>query len=419
MSTKRTRTWAFSTAILLGMASAQAADWPHWRGPNFDGSSPETGLPTSWSKTENVFWAADMPGIGSGTPVVVGDRVYVSSLSKGGGGNLLGLCLDAATGKVLWKADLGPARREKRGNPSAASPVADEQRAYFLFSTGLLAAVDRNGTVVWRRDLAKDYGPFKILFSYAVSPLLHEGRLYVSVLHRMGKTGSFVLAINPEDGKTIWKVTRVTKASGESQEAYTSHVPFEANGVKGVLVAGGEAVTLHHPATGKEIWRYEHAAIRNGRLVTTPTPMDGLVACGLPQNNPAYVLKAGGSSATKAWTATGDAKPDVPSSAHQGGKLYVLDGDKKVLTCWDAKTGKKLGESKLGGTTYWASPTVADGKVYCIDRKGRVVVSKADASLEKLAEFSMGENGCESTIAVAGGRLYVRTPGKLYCIGLK
>lgn len=400
----------------LGLGAVIAADWPHWRGPDYNGSTAETGLPASWSKTEKVAWTVDLPGIGSATPIIAGDRVFLASMSDGKKGDCVGMCISVEDGEVLWQHKLGKGKRGRRHSPAACSPVADDKRAYFLFGTGLLAAVNRDGEIAWKRDLAKEYGGFKILWDYAASPLLYDGRLYVPVLHRKGDKGSFVLAIDPDDGETVWKITRPTKATGESQEAYTTPIPYETDGVKGVLIAGGEAVTLHNPETGKEMWRYEHGSVRNGRLVTTPTPMNGFVCCGLPQGNASFVLKVGGAGAKKAWTTDGQAEPDVTTSAYHDGKLYVLDGRQKILTCWDTKTGKKVGSNRIGGATYWASPTVADGKVYCIDQKGKVTVCRADASLEQVGEASMGEKGCHSTIAVADGRLYVRTPSKLYCI---
>jgi len=405
----RTCLTTFVVLLAVGLPSGlcQAADWPHWRGPNYDGSSDETGLPESWSKTDQVAWVADLPGQSAATPVIVGDRIFVSSNPKKGQ-DLLGLCLEAKTGKILWQEKLGSGKGGKRNTPASCSPVADNKRAYFLYASGDLAAVTNEGKVVWSRNIAKEYGRFRIMWTYASSPLLFEGKLFVPVIHR---ASSYLLAVDPETGKTIWKQGRPTKAKGESQESYSTPVPYKGN----VLVAGGDAVTLHDPASGREAWRFSYGNGKNWRLVPTPVVLGDLIWVGRPQKTPAMVINVSSGRPRQAWTMTGSSAPDVCSAAAYNHLLFVLDGDRKVLTAWNA-SGKQVGTARLKGDALWASPTAADGRLYCINKRGGITVLSADASLKELAAFDMGEKGTYSSIAVSNGRLFLRTPSRLYCI---
>ncbi len=418
MRSARSTVYAVIALIIAPAALCQAGDWPHWRGPHHNGSADETGLPATWSATENVAWKTPLPGPSSATPVVSGDRVFVSSTAQDGS-ELQLLCLGVADGNVLWAQSMGKGSRFNRNNAATPSPVTDGERVYALFGTGLLVALDMDGNEAWRRVLTDDYGPFSLGYGYSSSPLLLDGRLYLAVL-RGGDRPSLVIALDAGTGDTVWAEERPTEAGGETLHAYTTPVPYTAGGVQGVVVAGADLVTCSDAETGKELWRYDYAPNkrRNWRLVPTPTVAGELVCAHMPRGGALFAVRppaAAGEKPTEAWRLSPPG-PDVASAAYYDGLLYMLDGERKAMRCVDPADGTELWKEALGGSTFWASPTAADGKLYCIDVSGRVVVLQAGREFAKLGEVALDEQGCNSTIAAAAGSLFIRTPTALYCV---
>lgn len=427
-------------AWILGLApAADAADWPHWRGPSYNGSTTERNLPDNWSRTENVAWAADLPGEAASTPVIAGDRVFVSGVDADRD-VLVALAFDRKSGKLLWKDDVAQGiRRDNRSNYAASSPVTDGRRAFFFYGSGDLAAYDLDGKRLWARNLQKDYGSFAFLWTFSSSPLLYEGKLYLQVLQRdvpVGDRGlkdrpndSYLLALEPETGKELWRVIRPSEAVEESREAFTTPIPYEHNGRKEILVVGGDALTGHDPQTGKELWRWADwnpRKIGHWRLVPSPVAGDGVVLVCAPKREPVYAIRAGLSGnldeKAVAWTGSGrDLTADVPTPAFDDGDFFILSDIRKTLARVEAKTGKvKWSVPTPGRGKYEASPLVADGKVYAVNFDGQV--SLFDAGSGKLLRtIAMDEPArgevVRASIAAAGGQLFIRTTRKLYCIG--
>ena len=420
--------------LAVGLASAE--DWPNWRGPAFNGTSSEKGLPASWSTTENIAWATPMPGMSSATPVIWGDHVFVSS-TEARTKSLLAMCLDAKTGKVLWRHEMGKDRPALSSNTMASpSPITDGKRVWFYYGSGLLAAFSVEGKPLWSRDLEKELGEFIVKYGYSSSPLLYKGKLFVELLqnedpakyhasNRDAKLPSYLMAINPLTGKDIWKVERKTDARDEAQEAYTTPIFYETEKRSEVLVHGGDYVTSHDPETGGELWRwgYDTARQPRWRLIPSLVAGDGLIYGARPRASSLFAIKAGGegvlNDACLAWKYDGQTT-DASTPLLYDGRLYVLNGEAHDLICLDAKTGqlKWRGDLKVGSVLF-ASPTGADGKVYCISESGDAVVVEAGDQFKVVSRTPMGEGPCRSTIAVAGGRLFIRTAKNLYCVGGK
>ena len=417
--------------VLTG-PTAIGENWPQWRGPFFNGSTTETGLPDRWSKTKNIKWVAKMPGRGASTPVVWDDRVFVTALERGSK-RLWALCLSRRDGQVLWRHSPGAGFENKRGN-SAASPsaVTDGQRVFFLFGTGALLACDMAGQVLWQRNIVRDHGAFKILWRYGSSPLLYESRLYVAVLHSHGdlkaqpgqpKPASYLLCIDPATGKDHWKHTRETEAAAEAREAYITPYPFVGPRGPRIILTGADHVTAHDPATGREIWRsanFNPGKQRLFRAVASAVGVDGVVVAAVPRGGSIFAIRAGGEGQltpqARAWTLKHGA-PDVPTPLVMNGKLFVLDGRHKALTCLDPQSGRVHWKGKLGGKVpFQASPTGSDGKVYCVSMAGEVVVLSAGDEFKVLSRISMNEGGTRATISAAHGQLFLRTGQNLYCI---
>lgn len=423
-------------AIALAIPFCSAAEnWPQWRGPFFNGSTTEQGLPIQWSKTNNVAWVAPLPGYSAATPVVWEDSVFVSSPDAQK--NLLLICLDRRNGHVRWQQTVGAGDREKgRNNFASPSPVTDGKHVFILFATGDLAAYDFSGKKIWARDLAKEYHPFSIQWIYGSSPMLYKGKLYVQVLQRGGgqagyfapqgeaaQRESFLLCVDPETGKDLWRHIRATDAIRESQEAYTTPIPLEGKDGTEVIVVGGDYVTAHRTDTGAELWRCGGLNVgheSSWRIVPTPVVADGLVIACAPKRDPVLAIKDGGrglvTESNIVWKLEEYTADCVTPLVYQN-RLFVLDGDHQMMTCLEPGTGRTKWRESLGvRDIFRASPTGADGKIYCVSESGTVVVLSAGEDFRILASFPMGESPVRSSIAVAQGNLFIRTAENLYAV---
>lgn len=432
---------------LCAVHAAHAANWPQFRGPNHDGSSPETGLPEKFSLSEGVKWAADMPGPAASVPAIWGDSVFVSS-SDPATQKLVAMCLDVKTGKVKWKHEVTDGYQyDDRSNLASPSPCTDGERAYFFYGTSVVAAFDFTGKEVWKRDLGKDYGTFGTQWTYSSSPALDGGKLYIQVLQRNaafefqgrqkgnpnGSNDSYILALDPATGKELWRQVRPSDAVAESLEGFSTPVFHTHNGKRLMLISGGDTMTGHDAATGAELWRlasFNSAKIGHWRLVPSPVAGDGVALVCAPKKEPVYAVKLDSKGTIEPlWASDGkEITSDVSTPLFYQGKFYVLDSDRKALSCVEPRTGKVIWKGEFPTRQkIEASPTGADGKIYSIDFMGNVFVVKAGGeSFNLVHQATFGQEGttsvkgdriCRAGIAVAGGCLYIRAQDRLYCVG--
>ena len=428
---------------LLIAAPAVAGDWPQFRGPNFNGSANETSLPTKWSTTENVKWAADLPGPSAATPAIWGNYVFVSSTDTDRE-MLVAMCFNRRTGKKLWSHDIAKGlRRASRSNFASPSPATDGKVVVFFYGNGDMVTYDFEGQKLWAKNIQKDYGWFHFGWTFSTSPVLYDGKLILQVLQRDTPVrknesdgtnhDSFILAMDPATGKQLWKVLRPSQARAESREAFTTPTPFQVNGHAELLVIGGDALTGHDMKTGKELWRWgtwNPTRIGHWRHVPSPVANKDVVLVCAPKREPVYAIKTGGkgvlSEDAVAWKtsgARGGISSDVPTPALYEGDFFVLYGPNRgrpMLNRVDPKTGKaKWATAVPRGTKYEASPLAADGKIYLINFAGEVSIFDAESG-KQINKISMDEGGGDlnrSSIIAARGNLFVRTNTKLYCIG--
>ncbi len=410
-----------SIVFLLFAVSLAAENWPTWRGPRHDGTSAESNVPLQWNQNDNVAWKLAMPEVSGSTPVIWGDKIFLSSADSG---KIMLWCVDRASGKLAWKQELAPADgKVRKGNMSSPSPVTDGKTIWAMSGTGHVRAFDFAGKELWRRDMWKDYGQFGLNHGYGSSPLLLNDGLVVQVLHGM-KTDdpSYVIKFDLKTGKTLWRIERPTDATVESPDSYTTPVLISANGKQQIVVTGGDYVTGHDPATGKELWRGGGLNPRNNpmnRIVASPVVLKDIVY--VPTRvNPLQAYRAGGSGdVTKSHLVWANPNgPDVPTPVTDGKYLYMIN-DKGIVWCFDALTGKEVySGQRIKPAIYSSSPVLANGRIYITNEEGLTTVIKTGATFEVLAENPL-EDYTLSSPAISGGQIYIRTKGWLFCIGKK
>lgn len=407
--------------VLFSLTFAQADNWPQWRGPMMNGVSNEKNLPMSWTTEENVVWKLALPGLSGSTPIVWRDRVF---LNVAEGTDLYLWSIDRAKGTLVWKKLLGNGNvKMRKQNMSSPSPVTDGKSVYVMTGTGVLKGFDFSGKELWSRDLQREYGPFGLNWGYASSPLLADDALYIQVLHGM-KTDdpSYVMRLDKNSGKTIWKVDRPTDAVMESPDSYTTPALLRYGKTTELVVTGGDCVTGHDLATGKELWRANGLNPDNNgnyRIVASPVIFNGVIYAPT-RVKPLLALKAGGrgdvTSSHLLWSTING--PDVPTPVTDGQYFYVVN-DRGIMWCLDAKTGAEVyAQQRLKPGAYSGSPVLADGKIYVTNEEGLTSVVRAGAKFEVLAE-NMLNDYCLSSPAISDGQIFLRTSQTLYCIGKK
>jgi outer membrane protein assembly factor BamB len=407
----------------IAIATLSAENWPQWRGPAMNGISTEKGLPLKWSPEENIAWKIPMPGRSGSTPIIWNDTIFLNIGTADGSGDLELWALNRNDGKILWKGPIaGGNHIERKQNMSSPSPVTDGRTVWVMTGVGVLKAFDFKGKELWSRDIQKDYGKFGLNWGYASSPLLDDGDLFVQVLHGM-KTDdpSYVLRIDGDTGKTLWRVERPTKAISESPDSYTTPALLRYGTTKEIVISGGDVVTGHDPASGKEVWRVDGLNPTNNpnyRIIASPL-VAGDIVIAPTRERPMLAIKAGGrgdvTTTHKIWTF--DSGPDVPTPVSDGKLVYTVN-DRGIAFALDLQTGKVVyGPERLKSDSYSASPVLAEGRIYITsENEGVTSVYKAGPTFELLAQNSLNDY-CLSSPAMSEGQIFIRTTGHLWAIG--
>jgi outer membrane protein assembly factor BamB len=431
-----------SVVLFLMAHPASPQDWPSFRGPSARGVSDGQDLPADWDvrSSRNVRWKQSLPGVGHSSPIVSGDRVFVTTavaakppslvLGDEGGIDLAEdsgpvswrlLCLDARDGRILWNREVhaGPprARRHVKASQANATPVTDGKTVVALFGSEGLVAFDREGERLWRVDLGLLnpglFGDPKSEWGHASSPVIFEDLAIVQVDRHKD---SFLAAYDLATGKPAWKTSRDERPVWATPTLHTAGKRTE------LLVVGGVHVRSYDPRTGKELWRFKDVA-----EVKTPTPIASqglLIFAGGYRGRPLFAMREGAKGDV---SVADDAKsgPFLAWRTEPGGPytttpvayrdlLYAVR-DEGILGVYEIGTGALVYRERTGAT-HSASPIASDGKVYVAGEEGQVIVLRAGRSFEVLARNDMGET-VFATPAIAGGTLFVRTRGHLYAIG--
>ncbi|MEM7478936.1 MAG: PQQ-binding-like beta-propeller repeat protein, partial [Planctomycetota bacterium] len=433
--------------LLLTVTNAVAAEnWAHWRGPTGNGTSPSAKPPTEWSATKNVKWKVEIPGKGSGSPVIWGDKVFVvSAVSSQAGGRQIPVsynpqqrgqrgrgrggrgssqplqmldfkifCFDRATGDLQWEKTAVSAKPHEGTHStngfSSASPTTDGKHVYVHFGSRGLHCYDVNGNFKWKRD---DFGQMRTraTFGEGSSPTL-VGDLVIVPWDHEGQ--SAIYALNKLSGKTVWRTLR------DEPTCWATPLVVDNGGKQQIVMNGQNYARAYDLATGEELWR---CGGQTDRPVASAVTENGIVYVGSGYRGSflgAFKLTGSGdiaNSASVAWT-TNDDCPDIASPLLSDGRLYYHKGKAGIITCLDAATGKPFySATRIGelGDMVYASPIAAGGHVYLTGRNGTTVVIKDGRSFSKVSVNSVGE-GVDATPAPVDNELFIRGEKHLFCI---
>jgi outer membrane protein assembly factor BamB len=400
--------------------AGEPGDWPRWRGPRDNGSSETGAYPVKWDATTNLSWKVDLPGKGCSTPVVCNRRIF---LTTGVDGQDAAMALDWS-GNLLWQTLLGPERpgKHRNGSGSNPSPATDGRSLLVYFKSGTLAALDPDGKILWKTNVQERFGKDTFFWDVGTSPVLTADDVVVAMMHH-GE--SYLAAFDKTTGRLHWKVSRNYVTPQEGDHAYTTPIVFRHRDKEALLVWGGQHLTAHDAADGKRIWSCGDFNPENNALwpaVASPVIAGEIAVVPYGRGERLHGIKLGGSgdvtSTHRAWLRS-DTGAFVPTPAEWQGRVYLLR-DRGDIECLDPATGKTLWSGRLPRKSwnYYASPTVADGKIYAAREDGVVFVATAGGKFEVLAENDMGERIIASPVPVAG-RLLLRGEKHLFCVGTR
>jgi outer membrane protein assembly factor BamB len=402
---------AYSMTALGCLASASLAgaeDWARFRGPNGEGRVVEAKLPTE-VKPDVVRWKADLGGEGHSSPVIVGDRVYITHVSNGV--KLTLACLDAHTGKERWAKtlDLGEHRLHRYNSYASSTPAADAERVYLAWNTGrslMLTALSHAGEEAWSRDL----GPYESQHGMGMSPAVLEGKV---ILPNLQDGASFIAAFDARSGKDLWRT-----ACKSADAAYGTPCLYRPADRKPEIIFNSKAhgIAAVDPDTGTLLW--QSPDLFKLRSASSSVIAQGLAlgSCGSGGGGNYLVAvrppPAGGKPQV-VWRLARSA-PYVPTSVAAGDRVYAFN-DGGIVTSLVATTGEVKWQERVEGT-FFGSPVCAGDRLYALTREGKLVVIKTSDRFEKPVLSDLGEASF-STPAVGHGRLYLRTLKTLWCVG--
>jgi outer membrane protein assembly factor BamB len=392
--------------LLAGIAAAE--DWPGWRGPRGDGTSHETGLPIRWSANENVRWKVTVPGVGHSSPIVIGDRIFLTSCREESKERLL-LCYGCRDGKLLWERTVLTAPLEKKhqfNSYASSTPASDGEHVWVSFmdnGRAVVACYGMDGVKVWE----KSPGEFHSVHGFAAPPTLFKDLVIIN--QDQDDPSAYIVALDKLSGEERWRVPR------PGVRSYCPPLITEAASRTQMVLSGSNHVTSYDPASGHKLWEIDGPT---EQFVASFVSQDGLLFMtgGFPERHVLAIRPDGSGDVTAthiAWRTTKGA--GYVSSPVAANHHVFLINDDGVATCWEAKTGKQCWQERLG-RRHSASPITADGRIYDTDDKGITYVLTAGPKFEVLAKNAFGEE-CFASPAASDGHLFYRTVGHLWCIG--
>ncbi len=395
------------------------ANWPQWRGPSGTSVAPAGSYPVTFSPSKEVLWKAALPGVGSSTPAVWGERIFVTC---GIDGNDAVLAYDWS-GRELWRTALGPERPGKHKNGSGAnpSPIVDGERIVVYYKSGTVASLSHEGKVHWKTNLQSRFGEDTLWWDLGTSPVFAGGRIVVAV---MQEGESYLVALEPSDGSVAWKIDRTFPVQKETGQSYTTPYVAEIDGRETLVVWGADHLTGHDPADGSVLWTcggFNPEDKPMWRVIASPAIVDGIAVVPYGRTQFTAGIRLGGSgdiTATARLWERDDLGADCPSPVGRDGRAYVLT-DRGAIHCLDVETGRDLwsGAIPRASASFYSSPVLAGDLLYCAREDGMVaVVRVGDSGMELLSQNDMGELIAAAPVPVRN-RLLIRGIDHLYCLG--
>ncbi len=394
-------------AALAVPAAASAQDWPDFRGPEGQGHSSARGVPLDWSESRNIAWKSPVPGSGWSTPIVSGDRVWLTTAVEDRGVSLRALAYDTASGREIVNVEVFRTRSGSALHPkntrASPSPIVEGDRVYVHFGAAGTAALTTTGEIVWKTQFA-----YESQHGAGGSPVLYGD---VLILSCDGSDTAFVVALDKRTGKTRWKTSR----RQPWDQAYTTPLVIRAADRDQVVSVGAFRAASYDPQSGKEIWRVSYG--EGFSNVPRPVFGNGLVyiTTGFFQPEILAVRADGSGDVTKThvqWSLR-RAAPLTPSPILVGNELYVVT-DNGIASCVDAATGALVWQRRLNGT-FSASPVFADGRIYFLAEDGVATVIAPGREFRQLAVNRL-DGATLASMALSSSAIYIRSATHLYRI---
>lgn len=403
--------------VILGLAvPAFAGHWPAWRGPDGMGHSPEKDVPLRWSPTENVRWKLPLPDAGSSSPIVWGDRVFLTQAIENGKRRAV-LCFDRTVGKLLWQKETLFTGKESTYTEDphycSATPVADGERVIASLGSAGMVCYDFDGKELWRKEL----GILEHIWGNASSPILY-GEL--AILWCGPGERQFLLAVNKRTGATVWEHTEPGGNVGQDSKnwlgSWSTPILVKVDGHDELILAVPDKLKGFDPRIGRELW----SCAGLGKLAyTTPIYADGIVVVMSGFHGPAMAVRAGGlgdvTRTHRLWHHTAKTPQRIGSAVIVGEHVYILN-EIGLPQCLELRTGKEVWNKDRISSSTWASMVAAAGRLYVTNRAGETLVLAASPRFELLARNHLKER-VQASLAIADGDLFIRSDKNLWCIG--
>ena len=417
------RVFLMALLTLGGASDAKGDNWGQWRGGSFDSVSAESGANPETSPISSELWKFDLPGSAGASPVVWGDRIFVSTTDKKA---LRLICLDTS-GEKQWERDLPGVSKSAmdKSNSASPSPITDGQHVWVMMGNGAMACFDFDGEEIWSKDIQEAYGKFSIMFGMSTTPVLHDGKLYLTLIHGVRKDKATsegkLICLDAASGEEVWQVIRKTDAVDECKHSYSSPIVVGQGDSAVLVVHAADYTTGHAIVDGKELWKL--AGInpkgenynRTLRLVASPVAHKGLMVVPTAKKGAVIGYQISGTQKPERVWRLEHGTPDVASPVVYEDHVF-LASENGVMKVLDASNGEVLTKKRLLADRHRSTPVVVDGKLVVVGRDGTVSVFKTNKDLELISERKLEEQSVASP-AVAEGRIYIRTAKALYAFG--
>lgn len=401
--------------VLVALALAVAArgdNWPMWRGPYLDGVSREEGrFPTKWSATDNVAWKCAIPGTGHSSPIVWGDRVFLTSCMEDTGERLL-VCIDRKKGEIVWKKTVLAAKLEGKhslNSYASSTPATDGKHVWiaFLDEPNIhIKCFDFNGNLVW----SKSPGRFNSKHGFCSSPILFRDLVIVNC--DQDDQEAFIVALSKDQGEEKYRIDRPNRV-----RSYCVPLIVEAAGKTQMVLTGSKCVASYDPNTGNQHWLID-GPTEQFVASAVYTNAQFMITGGYPEHHILAIRPDGTGNVTQThvnWRSTRNTSYVPSPVAHRG--LFFIVSDEGIASCYDPVSGKMLWNERLSKHVS-ASMFAAGEHVYVLDDYGTTYVLKASRAFELVAKNALKEE-CSATPAMSDGQLLIRGAKHLYCVGNK